>query len=73
MTDRTKRYYDGGWYTPYQQDADDIARRRKQEPWIVTKIFVAILIPLMIIAAFVTSPIMGVAMVLTMGFVAFKP
>ena len=73
MTDRRIPRDNGTWYTPYQQDADDIARRRKQEPWIVTKIFVAILIPLMVIAAFMTSPIMGVAMLATMLFVAFKP
>lgn len=66
MTDRTR------WYTPYHQDMDDIARRRKQEPWIVTKILTAILIPCMVIAAFITSPWMGVPMVLTMLFVAHK-
>jgi hypothetical protein len=73
MTDRRKPRDNGTWYTPYQQDADDLARRRAQEPWIVTKILVAILIPMMVIAAFITSPIMGFAMVGTMLFVAFKP
>lgn len=69
MTDRTRHI----WYTPYQQDMDDIAYRRSREPWIVTKILVAILIPMMIIAAFMVSPFMGVPMLLTMLFVAQKP
>lgn len=73
MTDRTKIRSNGSYYTPYHQDMDDLARRRKQEPWIVNKILVAILLPMMVFAAFVTSPIMGIAMVLTMLFVAFKP
>lgn len=73
MTDRTKFRNNGTYYTPYQQDMDDIARRRQREPWIVTKIFVAILIPMMVISAFIVSPYMGIPMVLTMLFVAFKP
>ena len=72
MTDRTK-FRNGSYYTPYQQDMDDLARRRSQEPWIVWKIFGLILIPIMVYAAFVTSPIMGLATVATMLFVAFKP
>lgn len=73
MTDRTKFRDNGSYYTPYQQDMDDIARRRAREPWIVTKVLVAILIPMMVIAAFITTPIMGFAMLGTMLFVAFKP
>lgn len=60
MTDRTK------FYTPYHQDMDDLARRRAQEPWIVTKVLTSILVVGMILAAFAVSPFMGVPMVLVM-------
>lgn len=35
MTDRSK---DGGWYTPYQQDMDDIAYRKANRSSNTTKL-----------------------------------
>lgn len=54
------------YYTPYIRDSNDIARRRRQESWIVTKILTIILVVGMVCAAFMVSPFMGVPMVAIM-------
>lgn len=66
MTDRTR------FYTPYQQDMDDRARRAQRKPWIVYRILGVFLVIGMVCAAFVTSPWMGVPMVLVMIAGAFR-
>lgn len=71
MTDRTKTR-NRSWYTPYQQDMDDIARRKQVKPWIVYRILGVFLLICMVLAAFTVSPFMGVPMVLVMIAGAFR-
>lgn len=51
MTDRTKTNDDGSWYTPYQQDQDDI-RRRKANKMSKTAVLGWILIWFILLAVF---------------------
>lgn len=66
MTDRRIPRRNGAWYTPYRQDMDDLAYRKQIKPWIVYRILGVFLVIGMVCAAFVTSPWMGVPMVLVM-------
>jgi hypothetical protein len=54
------------YYTPYIRDMNYREYKRAQKPWIVYRILGVFLVIGMVCAAFVTSPWMGVPMVLVM-------